>query len=54
VLTEVTLASARAGRHRYEGWFAHSFGEGADALRRLAQAGLSPDVARLSDEDETR
>ena len=55
VLTEVTLRVRPApAATRYEGWFAHSFGEGADALRRLAQAGLSPDVARLSDEDETR
>jgi alkyldihydroxyacetonephosphate synthase len=55
VLTEVTLRVRPAPpATRYEGWFAHSFGEGADALRRLAQAGLSPDVARLSDEDETR
>ena len=35
---------------RYEGWFVHSFAEGADALRQLVQAGLAPDVARLSDE----
>jgi alkyldihydroxyacetonephosphate synthase len=55
VLTEVTLRVRPApDATRYEGWFAHSFGEGADALRKLAQAGLSPDVARLSDEDETR
>ncbi len=55
VLTELTLrVRAAPAATRYEGWFAHSFGEGADALRRLAQAGLSPDVARLSDEDETR
>jgi alkyldihydroxyacetonephosphate synthase len=55
VLTELTLRVRPAPiARRYEAWFAHSFGEGADALRRLAQAGLSPDVARLSDEDETR
>jgi alkyldihydroxyacetonephosphate synthase len=39
---------------RYEGWFARSFAEGCDALRQLEQAGLAPDVARLSDEPETR
>ena len=39
---------------RFEGWFVHSFAEGADALRQLVQAGLAPDVARLSDEAETR
>jgi alkyldihydroxyacetonephosphate synthase len=55
VLTELTLRVRPTPiAQRYEGWFAHSFGEGADALRKLAQAGLSPDVARLSDEDETR
>ena len=39
---------------RYEGWAFASFAEGADALRALEQDGLAPDVARLSDEEETR
>jgi alkyldihydroxyacetonephosphate synthase len=39
---------------RYEGWLLRSFGDGCEALRALAQADLAPDVARLSDEDETR
>jgi alkyldihydroxyacetonephosphate synthase len=39
---------------RYEGWMFPSFGAGADALRRLEQDGIAPDVARLSDEVETR
>jgi alkyldihydroxyacetonephosphate synthase len=39
---------------RYEGWMFVSFGAGAEALRRLEQGGAAPDVARLSDEDETR
>ncbi|HYH89280.1 MAG TPA: FAD-binding oxidoreductase [Solirubrobacteraceae bacterium] len=39
---------------RFEGWFARSFDEGTEALRALVQAGLAPDVARLSDEAETR
>jgi alkyldihydroxyacetonephosphate synthase len=39
---------------RFEGWFVRSFEEGAEALRALVQAGLAPDVARLSDEAETR
>ena len=40
---------------RYEGWSAfRDFEAGGDALRRLAQAELAPDVARLSDEAETR
>ena len=39
---------------RYEGWAVRSFEAGWGALRALAQAGLAPDVARLSDEAETR
>jgi alkyldihydroxyacetonephosphate synthase len=39
---------------RYEGWIFPGFGAGAEALRRLEQGGASPDVARLSDEVETR
>jgi alkyldihydroxyacetonephosphate synthase len=39
---------------RYEGWMFPGFGAGAEALRRLEQGGAAPDVARLSDEDETR
>jgi alkyldihydroxyacetonephosphate synthase len=54
-ITSVALrVFARPAAQRYEGWFVHSFGEGADALRQLVQAGLAPDVARLSDEAETR
>jgi alkyldihydroxyacetonephosphate synthase len=30
------------------------FGAGAEALRRMEQGGMAPDVARLSDEEETR
>jgi alkyldihydroxyacetonephosphate synthase len=37
-----------------EGWSFKTFAEGVTALRRLAQAGLAPDVARLSDAEETR
>ena len=43
-----------AAEHRHEGWFARSFADGAEALRRLEQEGLAPDIARLSDETETR
>jgi alkyldihydroxyacetonephosphate synthase len=39
---------------RYEGWMFPSFGEGAEAFRALEQHEASPDVARLSDEEETR
>jgi len=39
---------------RYEGWMAADFAAGAEALRELAQRDVLPDVARLSDENETR
>jgi alkyldihydroxyacetonephosphate synthase len=39
---------------RYEGWMFPSFGAGAEVLRRFEQGGFAPDVARLSDEAETR
>jgi alkyldihydroxyacetonephosphate synthase len=39
---------------RYEGWSFRSFAEGREAFRVMAQAGAAPDVARLSDEEETR
>jgi alkyldihydroxyacetonephosphate synthase len=39
---------------RFEGWLAPDFQTGCDVLRGLAQAGAAPDVARLSDEEETR
>ncbi|CAA9535969.1 MAG: Alkyldihydroxyacetonephosphate synthase, partial [uncultured Solirubrobacteraceae bacterium] len=55
VITEVTLTVRPVARaRRYEAWFFRSFGEGADALRTLVQADVAPDVARLSDEAETR
>ena len=44
----------RPSSRRYEGWMFASFGAGAEALRRLEQGGAAPDVARLSDEEETR
>ena len=54
-ITEATLLVRPAPALRlYEGWSFRSFGEGADALRSLEQAEASPDVARLSDEEETR
>ncbi|MDW5594753.1 FAD-binding oxidoreductase [Conexibacter stalactiti] len=54
VITEVTvrvrpLPQAR----RHEGWRVESFAAGAALLRRLAQDGPRPDLARLSDETET-
>jgi alkyldihydroxyacetonephosphate synthase len=55
VITEATL-SVRPfpGERRYEGWSFRSFDEGVEAFRALAQAHAAPDVARLSDEEETR
>jgi alkyldihydroxyacetonephosphate synthase len=37
-----------------EGWSFKTFADGVTALRRLAQAGLAPDISRLSDPEETR
>jgi alkyldihydroxyacetonephosphate synthase len=55
VITSTALRVARAPeRRRYEGFAFASFREGAEALRALEQAGAAPDIARLSDEDETR
>ncbi len=55
VLTEVGLrVRPVAEETRYEAFLLHTFEEGCEALRELAQAGLAPDVARLSDADETR
>ena len=55
VITSATLRvrPLPEARH-YEGWSFNSFEEGTDALRLLEQDGASPDVARLSDEEETR
>ncbi len=55
VITEATVRMRPLPRARhYEAWSFRSFEEGAEAYRTLEQAGASPDVARLSDEDETR
>jgi alkyldihydroxyacetonephosphate synthase len=54
VITAVTLRVHPVAEERYEGWLLPDFEAGCDALRQLEQAGLAPDVARLSDEDETR
>jgi alkyldihydroxyacetonephosphate synthase len=55
VITEATLALRPLPRERrYEGWSFRSFEEGAEAFRLLEQARAAPDVARLSDEEETR
>jgi alkyldihydroxyacetonephosphate synthase len=39
---------------RFEGWAFRGFEDGCEALRALAQAEIRPDIARLSDEAETR
>jgi alkyldihydroxyacetonephosphate synthase len=55
VITEVTVRVRRVPEvKRYEGFFFRSFAEGVAALRAMEQAGVAPDVARLSDPDETR
>ena len=55
VITQATVRvrPAPAQRH-YEAWSFRSFEEGTEALRGLEQRGAAPDVARLSDEQETR
>jgi alkyldihydroxyacetonephosphate synthase len=54
-ITQVALRVHRVPEAKgFEGWLAPSFEAGCEALRELAQAGIAPDVPRLSDEDETR
>jgi alkyldihydroxyacetonephosphate synthase len=54
----ITRVALRVHPHpdatRYEGWALPTFADGVEALRRLEQEGLAPDIARLSDEEETR
>lgn len=55
VISELSLRVRAAPREQlYEGVFFEDFSAGAQALRELAQRGAAPDVARLSDEAETR
>jgi alkyldihydroxyacetonephosphate synthase len=55
VITELLLrVRPVAAEQRYEAWLLRSFDAGCEALRTLVQAELAPDVARLSDEQETR
>lgn len=54
IVTEVTLQVRPTPALRvFEGYALQSFAAGVEALRRLEQSGAAPDVARLSDEDET-
>jgi alkyldihydroxyacetonephosphate synthase len=55
VVTELTLrVRPRPSTRRYEGWMLRSWQSGLTLMRRLAQEGPLPDIARLSDPDETR
>jgi alkyldihydroxyacetonephosphate synthase len=55
VIGELTLRVRPAPRERvYEGVFFTDFAAGVETLRTLAQQRACPDVARLSDEAETR
>ncbi len=55
VITELALRVRPApAAHAYEGVFFEDFAAGREALRSLARAHALPDVARLSDEAETR
>ena len=55
IVTEVTLrVRARPRVRRYEAFSLPRFEAGTEAFRALVQAGVAPDVARLSDPQETR
>ena len=55
VIAQATLAVRPAPAvKRYDGLVFASFDEGAETFRACAQAHAAPDVARLSDEEETR
>jgi alkyldihydroxyacetonephosphate synthase len=55
VITELSLRARMAPAEKlYEGVFFENFSAGVQALRSLAQQRALPDVARLSDEEETR
>jgi alkyldihydroxyacetonephosphate synthase len=55
VISELSLRVRSAPRERvYEGVFFDGFAAGAEVMRMLAQEHAAPDVARLSDEAETR
>jgi alkyldihydroxyacetonephosphate synthase len=55
VISELALRVRPAPRERiYEGFFFEDFAAGEEALRTLAREHALPEVARLSDEQETR
>jgi alkyldihydroxyacetonephosphate synthase len=53
VITRVALRVRPRADAAYDGWSVGSFMAGAELLRALAQDGIAPDIARLSDEPET-
>ncbi|WP_446664485.1 FAD-binding oxidoreductase [Flexivirga sp. B27] len=54
IITEVTLRIKRMPEHTApDAWFFPEFASGAKALRLFEQEGLHPDIARLSDVNET-
>jgi alkyldihydroxyacetonephosphate synthase len=55
VITQVTVrVRRRPTQQRYEAWSFAQLPDGLDALRVMAQGRVTPDVARLSDSEETR
>jgi alkyldihydroxyacetonephosphate synthase len=55
VITEVTVRVHRkSALAHYEGWTFPTFVDGLQTFRALAQSGITPDVIRLSDEEESR
>jgi len=54
VITSVALRVRRRVEASYDAWSVESFLAGAELLRVLEQDGIAPDIARLSDEEETR
>ena len=54
MITQVALRVRPRIEASYDGWSVGSFLEGAEMLRDLEQDGIAPDIARLSDEEETR
>ncbi len=55
VITEATVrVRPLPATTHYEGWMFRGFEQGAEAFRALEQGHVIPDVARLSDEAETR
>ena len=53
VITRVALRVRPHVEPSYDAWSIESFLAGTELLRELEQAGIAPDIARLSDEPET-